>query len=253
MSQGLHDLNPTGRFSDRVQDYVRSRPSYPSAIIDACLDGLGEPTTLTIADIGAGTGISARLFADRGVRTIAIEPNADMRSAAAPHTLVSWRDAAAERTGLAPSSVDLVVCAQAFHWFRAPEALSEFARVLRPRGRAAVMWNMGSPDDPAIRAYYDVVFNASEDAKRIGQDRVYADPFVGQAGWIPEPTTTEEFIVEHTVDGLLGRAMSASYVPKIGPAADRVRQQLREVFDAHQRGGRIVMRYRTSLHRARAR
>ena len=60
-------LDTVGRFGDRAADYVKYRPGYPSAAIDSILDGLGSPARLTVADIGAGTGISARLIADRGI------------------------------------------------------------------------------------------------------------------------------------------------------------------------------------------
>ncbi|MGH2570868.1 MAG: class I SAM-dependent methyltransferase, partial [bacterium] len=134
----LHDLDPRGRFTDRAADYVRYRPDYPAAAIDHVLNGLGDPSRLTAADVGAGTGISSRLLAERGTRAVAIEPNAAMRAAAEPHPRVEWRDGTAEDTRLAAASMDLVLCAQAFHWFRQEEAVAEFARVLRPRGRLVV-------------------------------------------------------------------------------------------------------------------
>ena len=93
-------LDTVGRFSDRAADYVRYRPSYPPAAIELILEGLGSPADLTVADIGAGTGISARLVADRGVRVIAVEPGDGMRSAAAPHDNVTWVAGLAEATGL---------------------------------------------------------------------------------------------------------------------------------------------------------
>src|SRR5438552_10165202 len=106
----LHDMNPTTRFSDRAADYVRYRPDYPAAAIDALLEGVATP--ITSADVGAGTGISARLLADRGVPVIAIEPNPEMRSAAGADSRIEWRDGTAEATGLPDSSVDLVLSAQ---------------------------------------------------------------------------------------------------------------------------------------------
>ena len=252
MSEGLHELDPTKRFADRVAEYVRYRPSYPAAIIDAVLEDLGDAANLNAADVGAGTGISARLLADRGVRVQAIEPNLAMREGAQAHPKVQWRDGTAERTGLDSGSVDLVLCAQAFHWFRKAEALAELGRVLRAGGRLAVMWNLGSPDDPAVRAYYDVVFNASKEARRIGREREYVDPFEGQMRWIRERVVRADFEESYDLEGLIGRAMSASYVPKEGEESRRVRERLGEVFASHQRAGRISMTYRTTLYRARS-
>lgn len=83
------DPDPTRRFSDRADAYARFRPSYPASAIDAILAGLAPPATLEAADVGAGTGIASRLLGDRGVRVAAVEPNAAMRAAAAPHPRVA--------------------------------------------------------------------------------------------------------------------------------------------------------------------
>jgi ubiquinone/menaquinone biosynthesis C-methylase UbiE len=106
-------MNSLERFSDRATDYAKYRPSYPATAIDRILEGLNNP--LVAADIGAGTGISSRLLAERGVRVLEIEPNADMRQAAAPHPLVKFYDSTAEKTGIADASIDLVTCFQSFH------------------------------------------------------------------------------------------------------------------------------------------
>ncbi len=102
----LHAMNPQDRFSDRAGDYAKYRPSYPAAAIDSILEGLDEPSVA--ADIGAGTGISSRLLAERGVRVVAIEPNAEMRQAALPHPLVSFHNGTAENTNLPNASVKVV-------------------------------------------------------------------------------------------------------------------------------------------------
>ena len=91
MSDNLYQMNPQQRFSDRAEDYAKYRPSYPSEAIDSILEGLEAPERLIAADIGAGTGISSRLFAARGVKVIAIEPNAAMREAEITHPLVEFR------------------------------------------------------------------------------------------------------------------------------------------------------------------
>ena len=120
---GLHQLNPQSRFSDRAEDYAKYRPSYPTAAIDCILQEFKEKSPLIAADIGAGTGISSRLLADRGVRVIAIEPNAAMRQVAEAHPLVEFRHGSAEATKLPDKSVDLVTCFQAFHWFNNDKCL----------------------------------------------------------------------------------------------------------------------------------
>lgn len=133
--------NATDRFTGRASDYVAGRPSYPEESLDALFDGLGDPAALTVVDLGAGTGIAARLLAARGVRVIAVEPNAAMREHAVPAANASWKAGTAEQTGLARASVDLAAAFQAFHWFDHEVALREMTRIVRPGGRAAVVYN----------------------------------------------------------------------------------------------------------------
>lgn len=110
----LYAMNPLSRFSERAADYANYRPGYPTAAIDSILEGLDKPSQLVAADIGAGTGISSRLLAERGMRVLAIEPNAEMIQAALLHPLVEFQDGTAENTNLPSTSVDLVVCFQSF-------------------------------------------------------------------------------------------------------------------------------------------
>jgi SAM-dependent methyltransferase len=243
----LHELDPAGRFTDRAADYVRWRPDYPAAAIDHVLHGLGDPSRLTAADVGAGTGISSRLLAERGVRVLAIEPNAAMRAAAEPHPNVEWRDGAAEATGLAAASVDLVLTAQAFHWFRQAEAVAEFARVLRPRGRLVVMWNARDRRDPLTLGYVEAIHAVHGEHPA---ERRPFDPLVVSGFGAFSPPRLETFAHAQELDraGLLGRATSASYVPKAGEGFDRLASLLGALFERHRDGrGLVTMRYATEV------
>ncbi|TQT88865.1 SAM-dependent methyltransferase, partial [Xanthomonas perforans] len=109
------------RFNDRVAAYVRYRPSYPPQLLRWLHDELGVTPATAVADIGAGTGISSRLFLEAGHAVTAVEPNQAMRDAAlqwlAEFPKFQAIDGTAEATGLADASVGLVSAAQAFHWF----------------------------------------------------------------------------------------------------------------------------------------
>lgn len=248
----LHAQNPTGRFSDRVRDYTLYRPTYPGAAVDAVLDGLGSAGELVAADIGAGTGISSRLLAARGVRVLAIEPNDAMRAegAAASHAgpgRVEWFNRTAEQTGLADASVGLVLCAQAFHWFRPEAALSEFARVLRPRGRVALVWNDRDERDGFTRGYGELIVEASgRNPAAISHTRpepLFASPLFSGARRL-------EFTHAQRLDekGLVGRALSASYVPNAGPAREQLERDLRALHRAHAaKDGAAELRYVTRV------
>jgi SAM-dependent methyltransferase len=226
------DRDPTRRFSARAEDYARYRPTYPPEAIDAALAGLGPPEALLAVDVGAGTGISARLLADRGVRVIAVEPNLAMREAAATHPRVTFADGRAEALPVASASAGLVLAAQAFHWFQADDAVREFARVLVPRGRLALVWNRRSARDPLGAGYRDALLAIGVDPALEAMD---ADVAAIDRSGLFEPRVTRRFEHAQTfdADGLIGRARSASYVPKSGPAADSLLARLRELHARH--------------------
>ena len=157
----LHQMNPLSRFSDRAGDYSKYRPSYPEEAIATILAGLENPSQVVAADIGAGTGISSLLLAQRGVRVLAIEPNQAMREAAVLHPLVKFQDGKAEVTNLPDTSVDLVTCFQAFHWFDPEPTLVEFHRILKRSGRLALVWNVPDQDDEFTENYTHLVQLAS--------------------------------------------------------------------------------------------
>jgi SAM-dependent methyltransferase len=242
----LHEMNPTGRFSERVADYVRYRPSYPAEAIDAILEGLAPP--VAAADVGAGTGIASRLLADRGVCVVAVEPNTDMRAAAARDERIEWRDGTAEATGLGPGSMDLVLSAHAFHWFRAGEALREFARILKPGGRLCLMWNRRDVSDPLTAAFWQALIDVGGEHPR---ERRSFDPAVITSTGDFGPPQSLEFAISQRLDfaGLIGRATSASFVPKAGPAYEELVRRLSALFEQHvDATGRVTMRYVTQTY-----
>src|SRR5690606_21299055 len=113
--------NPTERFADRVENYIRYRPSYPVEVVDELQSWCRLMNGSKIADIGSGTGILTKLFLDRGFRVSGVEPNGPMREAAEKllggYPNFKSVNGTAERTTLDSHSVDLVVAGQAFHWF----------------------------------------------------------------------------------------------------------------------------------------
>ena len=246
----LSELNPTTRFSDRVEDYVRYRPGYPAAAIDAILAGIGDISGLVAADVGAGTGISARLLAERGIRVLAVEPNAGMRAAAAPHGLVEWHDGTAEATGLQDGRAGLVLCAQAFHWFRKAEALREFHRVLRPGGRLALMWNQRDGRDPFTAGYRQAIVDVEGESPL--ESREY-DPGLVHADGLFSPAESYETPNSQRFDleGLIGRATSASYAPNSGSGLASLRQSLSRLYhEFADRDGMVELKYVTQVYLA---
>src|SRR5215207_7721297 len=130
--------DPTARFSTRVKEYVKYRPGYPPAVWDTLRREAGLTQATAVADVGSGTGISAEPLLKEGNIVYCVEPNGEMR--AAGEELLGgyggFRSVAGtgERTTLPPRVVDMVVCAQAFHWFDREKAAAEFKRICRPGG-----------------------------------------------------------------------------------------------------------------------
>jgi SAM-dependent methyltransferase len=243
-------MDPTGRFTERARDYVRHRPDYPMAAIDAVLEGLGDPPRLVAADVGAGTGISTRALADRGVRVLAVEPNEAMRNAATPHPRIDWIAGAAEATELPDASVDLVLSAQAFHWFRQRDTIAEFHRVLRPGGRLALMWNGRDHEDPFTRGFIQAIHHVVGEAP-IEKRGIDAGVVEGEGRFTPPELRTFPNSQRLDRDGLLGRAASSSYVAK---ERERWRALERALVTLHARHadseGLVTMRYVTRLYLA---
>ena len=240
-------LDTVGRFSDRAADYVRSRPTYPAEAVRAILEGLGPPGRLVAADVGAGTGISARLLGEQGVRVVAVEPGEAMRRAATPHPNVTWVAGRADATGLCSQAVDLVLCAQSFHWFRTADSLREFARILKHRRRLAISWNRRSTSDPLTvgyrRAIVDVCGEITAESMRFDPD-VIADSELFSP---PERRSFPNF-QRLDLDGLIGRARSASYVPKSGAAGERLLGLLRALHEQYaDASGLVTLVYETEV------
>jgi SAM-dependent methyltransferase len=156
--------DPLGRFTTRSTAYEAGRPSYPPEAIAALLADLAPAAQLTVADVGAGTGISTRVLAATGARVLAVEPNAAMRAkgearqaeaaAAGSTERIEWIDATGEDcAALADASVDLSVAFQAWHWVNHDTALREQQRIVRRGGRIAVVYNERDENDATGDAF----------------------------------------------------------------------------------------------------
>lgn len=258
-------MKATDYFSGLAGVYDANRPSYPVEAIDFVLAGL--PRDVVIADVGCGTGISSRLLKQRGganIRVIGVDPNNDMldqarRASSESRLEIDYRVGTGERTGLNDAGVDCVVVAQAFHWFKADEALREFHRVLKaaPRGRLALIWNVRDDAHDAFTiAYSNIARRAMANARNHGletHDLRSADPTVGG---LFDDAMLRVFPNPHRLrwEGLLGRARSASYFPRQGdPLREALEQELRGVFDAHAREDAVTLWHRTEVTLAKRR
>jgi SAM-dependent methyltransferase len=255
----LSEHKPTERFSGLEDLYARHRPSYPAEAVDFIVQRCGLDRKTTLIDVGCGTGISTRLFAERGIPVIGIEPNASMRqkaeSAALPPGALApiYRAGTGESTGLPDQSAAAVLAAQAFHWFDAPGALREFHRILRPDSWVALVWNERDESDPCT-ADYGAIIRSWPYAATVEGPRARAGEALLASPLFTEGSLTT-FTNTQTVgeDGMIGRALSASYAPRDAAAREATKEALRRVFAAHQRDGVAALRYATSVYVGRRR
>lgn len=131
-----------GRLFGTVADlYDEVRPDYPDEVYDAIERVAGSVDGMAVVDLAAGTGLQTRTLAGRGARPVALDPDIAMlrrlRSTASNIPAVAGRG---EQIPLRENSADLVVCATAWHWLHAAEAVGEIRRVLRPGGHLALWW-----------------------------------------------------------------------------------------------------------------
>jgi SAM-dependent methyltransferase len=236
--------NSLSYFSDRSEDYEKYRPIHPACAIDTILSDFGSPTQLVAVDVGAGTGIGARLLADRGVRVIAIEPNTDMRMAATPHERVELLTGTAEQIPLEAATVDLVTSFQAFHWFDFTKSLQEFRRILKPGGQLALIWSLWDQSDAVSKEYTRLIFEASKEQEQKSQSRMTATALFKSLRyqlfwrglWLPYFTNFRryEFKFNQQLDlvELIGLARSQGFTPAGGTDLDKL---VAELSAFHQR------------------
>ncbi|BAZ15732.1 type 11 methyltransferase [Calothrix sp. NIES-4071] len=245
----LYTLDPLNRFTERADDYVKHRPSYPAEAIDVILTGLAPASQILAADIGAGTGIASRLLAERGVKVIAVEPNAAMREVAQTHKNVEYRNGSAEATNLPDASVDLVTAFQAFHWFNPEPTLLEFRRILKPTGRLAVVWNNFDKDDDFTLEYSNFIHTISNNHR--SKSRQIAVESLKQTQYFSNycEYQCKTYRQELDLDGLIGRAMSISYVPREGESHESLISGLQHLYQQFRdERGFVYIAYQTNVY-----
>ena len=226
---------PAERFSDRADAYAQNRPGYPPEALDALLEGLEPSGKLTIADIGAGTGIASRQLAERGLTVFALEPNHSMAEQAEPDPRIEWIDGTAEDTHLPDCSVDVAAAFQAFHWFDPHAAIAEFKRI--SRRRIALVQYERDERDSFTAEYGTLVRRYATESIEARRQRSLIE-FAQLAG--PNCVRSEHAYSQSLdCNALLGRIASTSYLPRDGERAVELRAEAAKLFERFAQGGRV--------------
>jgi SAM-dependent methyltransferase len=245
------------RFSDRVSDYIRYRPSYPRAILALLRDECGLTRESVVADIGSGTGILTKLLLENGNFVYGVEPNSAMREAGeellAGYSKFRSIAAPAEATILPSASIDFVIAAQSFHWFDAQPTRAEFARILKPHGWVAVIWNERRTDVGRFAQAYEALLRTyGTDYKSVSER--YPAPHLMASFFGVGNFRHRVFPNKQLMDfcALRGRLLSSSYSPPPEhPNHAPMLVDLQRIFDFHSKEGCVRFEYRTHVYYGR--
>jgi SAM-dependent methyltransferase len=242
------------RFANRVADYLLYRPRYPMGVLDLMQMQCLLTPAHAVADIGSGTGFLAELFLKNGNAVFGVEPNREMREAGEEYLAAYPRftsvDGSAEATTLGDASVSFVTAGQAFHWFEPESARREFARILRPNGWVAVVWNDRSTAESGFaQAYEDLLQRIGTDYSRVKDSYPQIKDmrlFFGHDKFLTRELPNFQVF---DPEGLRGRLRSSSYAPAEGhPNFAPMIAELDKLFDAHQQDGNVRMEFSTWIY-----
>ncbi len=182
------------------------RADYAPAALDRLMAESGIGAGATVADLGAGTGKLALPLCRRGLKVLAVEPNDAMRAIGTENARgldITWREGTGEASGLADHIADLVTFGSSFNVVDQPRALAETARLLRPRGWLACLWNHRDLDDPIQRAIEAIIIGEIK-GYDYGKRREDPSPAIAASGLF-EPAHHVEagFVVDMPTDDVL--------------------------------------------------
>jgi SAM-dependent methyltransferase len=236
-------------FGTDPQRYDRTRPSYPPAMVEAVVAGSPGPE---VVDVGAGTGIAARLFQAAGCRVLGVEVDPRMAEYARGRGL-DVEVSAFESWDPAGRVFDAVVSGQTWHWVDPVAGAAKAAQVLRPGGRLAVFWNVTQPPPGLAEVLADAYRSVLPDpppvpASPVAGYSAFTDKAIDglrEAGGFGEPEQWRfDWERAYTRDEWLDQVPTSGVFPLLPPGKqDEVLAAIGAAVDAV--GGSFVMRYTT--------
>ena len=242
--------DPKKRFSSRVENYIKYRPSYPKEIIGFLKEKEILSTSSVIADIGSGTGILSKIFLMEGNLVYGVEPNVDMRNAGNIFlkkfsNFVSI-NGSAENTTLDQKLIDIIIAGQAFHWFNLEKAKLEFLRILKQNGWVVLIWNRRKKKTNAFLIEYEkFLLKYGTDYKAIEKSKLDFNKFFGDQNYKYIKFDNYQIF---DYNGLEGRLLSTSYIPlEDHPEYNKMLFDLKQLFEKYQEEGQLRFEYDTEV------
>jgi ubiquinone/menaquinone biosynthesis C-methylase UbiE len=233
MSQGrppIHEKASIG-FQRAAESYERGRPDYPAAAVSHLVHELKIAAGSAVVELGPGTGKFTRALVSTGAVITAVEPVEAMRQKLT-ELLPSVRvvEGTAEAIPLPDESVEAVVAAQAFHWFRGEEALAEIHRVLKPGRGLGMIWNVRDESVAWIRGLTEIMETYEGSTPRYKSFEWRA---AFKSSRLFSPLVEAEFPNTQTLplDAVEDRVTSISFIAAL-PDSEReaVRQKVRDLI-----------------------
>jgi len=254
------DLRVTRGFLD-PEAYDRGRPSFPADALAALAGELGLSERSTVLDLAAGTGKLTRVLVPLFDHVIAVEPSEPMLTALRRQLPgVDARVGVAEAIPVADHSVDAVLVAEAFHWFRTAEACREISRVLVPRGHLVLLWQHArwseqaelpwvAAFDQLMEPFWETSVHLAGPHPNVTKD--WKSRVAEQGMFEPFRSTEVEFVHEISGEDFVALIASWTWVAILPPKErDAALTGVRELVGDDRE---LALRYRTQIQWARAR
>lgn len=239
-------------FGSAAEEYERGRPDYPAAAVGLLAEKLRIGPDTVVLDLGAGTGKWTRMLAPLGAQLIAIEPVDAMREKFGllnPKVLIA--PGSAEFITLPTRTVDVVTCAQAFHWFQGERALREIHRVLTPGGGLALVWNARDESADWVARLTELMDRHAGDAPRYRTGE-WKRAFEGTELFSPLEHRSFRHSQACTSQTVVDRVASVSYVAALETAERRkTLDEVRGLLERHPDiagKARFAFPYRTDVY-----
>jgi SAM-dependent methyltransferase len=234
--------DPALSFASVADAYDRARPSYPLEAVEWMTGRIPA----TVVELGAGTGKLTDRLLELRHDVLATDPlDAMLQHLRLRHPELRVATASAEAVPVATRTVDTVVAAQAFHWFDADRALREAARMLKPEGRIALVWNHRDERIPWVRKLGRIIGN--QDHQTDPTDVLVSSKLFGYV-----EDATFRFWQPLRKAELRDLVVSRSNVAVMDPMAqERLLRKVDELFDDYQTGpDGLLLPYITRCYRA---
>ena len=245
----LHPL--AERFAHVADRYERGRPDYPPAVVGALAAELALSPGARVLDLAAGTGKLTRALLAGGLDVVAVEPQQPLRELLDTHAgAAQVLDGMAEAIPLAAASVDAVTVADAFHWFRQPQALDEIARVLRPGGGLALIGTVPDWREASWAGELGAMLTRMRPAHPQFDGEPWQQVLRAAAGWEEPWEVRVRSLAPADPGRIVDHVGSFSWIAALPAAEQReTLDAIRELIDAGETPARLPINFNIGLSR----